>query len=248
MYFIDRAAQAGRWRWWPAGEKLLLALGVMGISLGVAGWIGQGLLLALMVGLTIGAARVPVGTWLKAACIPMGFILMGMLAQFIALDIRDGGLSVALVSEDDMVKAVFVGMRSFVCVTALLFLALTTPLASLMHLLQRLGLRGELTDVAFLMLRFVWLVFDSLQTGQRAQDARLGRITARRWLRSSALLAAGLLPRTLDRARRMTMGLDARCSTGTLNVLSLERTASPTRLALLAGAIACVGGGLAWIG
>ena len=53
-----------------------------------------------------------------------------------------------------------------------------------------------------------------------AQAARLGHDGARRRLRSLGLLVGNLLPRALDRARRLEIGLAARGWDGEMRVLT----------------------------
>jgi len=110
--------------------------------------------------------------------------------------------------------------RSMAGVTCLLFLALTTPVTDLMGGLRRLGLSAEVTEIALLMYRFTFLLADTAQAMDAAQAARLGHDGARRRLRSLGMLVANLLPRALDRARRMEIGLAARGWHGEMRVLS----------------------------
>jgi len=81
--------------------------------------------------------------------------------------------------------------------------ALTTPATDLIGGLGRLGLPAEITEIALLMYRFLFLLGDTAMAMDAAQAARLGHVGARRRLRSLGLLIANLLPRSLDRARRV---------------------------------------------
>ncbi|MBE1236760.1 cobalt ECF transporter T component CbiQ [Phaeovibrio sulfidiphilus] len=252
MRQLDSVAWTGRWKRRPAAEKLCLCLGVMTVSLAVAGPGGQVLIFALMALLTVGLAGVPFWTWLRALLLPAGFLVLGVLTLFVSVGWAEGeaggGVTLALVPPTDREAAVFVGLRSAACVSALVFLALTTPLPALMTLLRRLGVPRDVADVALLMFRFLWLLFHCLETGRRSQTARLGYASRSRWLRSSALLAAGLLPRALDRGTRMDAGLRARGYDGSLATLSSEERPSLLRLGGIAGGVLVLGGVTAWIG
>ena len=140
----------------------------------------------------------------------------------------------SLVPAPEMAQAGFIALRSAACIASLQFLAFTTPLSSLLQLLQRLGLNAEISDLAMAMLRLVWLTLDCLDNGQKALSARLGYANGRRMIRCQALLLAALLPRVLNRAARMETGLAARGYSGRLHVLSIEKSASPYRLGLIA--------------
>ena len=72
-----------------------------------------------------------------------------------------------------------------------------------------------------LIYRFLFVLADTFAGMQAAQEARLGHVGWRRRIRSSGVLAANLLPRAMDRARRLETGLAARgWSGGALRVLT----------------------------
>lgn len=240
MRAIDRCTQTNRWRHYAAGEKLLFAVGVMAVSLISAGWAGQVVvLIAMLVLMNIGAGIAWIDI-LRAARVPFLFIATGTLAQLVSVTLVGYVPTFSLVSVEGIDKACFVALRSGTCVSALLFLALTTPLSSILQLLQRMGLNAEISDIAMVMFRTIWLLLDCLEAGQRSLGARLGYTSNRRMLRSNGLLLASLLPRVLDRGRRMETGLAARGYTGRLNFISVERPASGAGLLVVGGVLAGV--------
>jgi cobalt/nickel transport system permease protein len=160
-------------------------------------------------------ARVPMRIWLACAAGPTGFLLAGTLSLLLQIDA--GGLSLA---PDGTAAAIALAARSEAALTCLLFLALTTPASDLVSGLRRLGLPAEVTEVALLTYRFLFLLADTAMAMNNAQAARLGHIGVRRRLHSLGVLIANLLPRALDRARRLEIGLSARGWTGDMRVLS----------------------------
>ncbi|SIQ36192.1 cobalt/nickel transport system permease protein [Rhizobium sp. RU20A] len=239
MRDIDRIAQTGRWRGVAAGEKLLFSIGCMGLSLAFHGVAAQGVLLATVLSVTFAGARVRVGEFIGAARVPALFILVGTLAQ--AVSLSTGPSYLALAPPEALAAAGFAALRSATCVSALLFLALTTPLTAILHFLQRLGLNRDISDIALVMFRIIWLALDCLQSGQRSLAGRLGDVGARRRIRSGGLLLAALLPRVLDRAGRLDRGLAARGYDGQLVFLSTEAAARPQRLGAIAAGLVLAG-------
>ena len=80
-----------------------------------------------------------------------------------------------------------------------------------------------------------------------AQEARLGWHGWRRSIRSLGLLIAMLLPRAMESARRLEMGLAARGFDGNLRMLSsAPPTSIPTVLMILTGEAALAGASL-WL-
>lgn len=234
MRAIDRCAQTNRWRHHAAGEKLLFALGIMSISLSSAKWGVQAALLVSMLALMTVGAGVSGRDIARAARVPLLFIATGTVAQLFSVTMDGYVPSFSLVSAAGIDEALFVALRSFACVSALLFLALTTPLSSILQLLQRMGLNAEISDIAMVMFRIIWVLLDCLDAGRRSLDARLGYTGNRRLLKSNGLLLASLLPRVFARARRMETGLAARGYTGRLAFISIERPASRARLLAIA--------------
>jgi cobalt/nickel transport system permease protein len=235
---IDRNAQTNRWRRVPAIDKVAFALGMMIVSLCAPGWAVQGIILWIMLASLVFGARVPPRAVLTCAVIPLGFIAASSVAQVITLDFARG-LPLLGLAWHELVPAAHVALRSFACVSALLWLALTTPLTDILQMLRRMGVGSEISDIALMMFRFIWLTLDCLESGVHSQANRLGYSGYRRGLHSMGLLMASLLPRVLSRARRLEAGLAARGYTGELRFIELHQPASRRRqcgiLGLLVG-------------
>jgi cobalt/nickel transport system permease protein len=248
MRSIDRCAQTNRWRHAAAGEKLLVSLGLMAMSLSSMLWMVQvALLLSMLALMTIGAG-ISGRDIAKAARIPLLFIATGTIAQLFSVTMVGAFPTFSLVSGADIGKVLLIALRSSTCVSALLFLALTTPLSSILQLLQRMGLNAEISDIAMVMFRIIWVLLDCLDAGRQSLDARLGYSGRRRMLKSNGLLLASLLPRVFARARRLETGLAARGYTGRLSFISIERPASPVRLTAISGALVFCFGLTWWFG
>ena len=225
---VDRAAHLNRWRDRSLTEKAVLALGMLLITIVLPPYPAGVVVVAVMTGAALAGARVPVGVWLACAATPMGFLLVGALS--LVLQVDAGGLSLA---PGGLIAAARLAARSVAGLTCLLFLALTTPATDLVAGLRRLGLPAEITEVALLIYRFLFLLGDTAMAMDAAQAARLGHVGTRRRLRSMGVLIANLLPRALDRARRLEVGLTARGWDGEMRVLSRQTKISVPALALV---------------
>src|SRR5690606_15617159 len=134
---IDRCAQTNGWRRLPTAEKLVFSLGVMLVTLFTASWTIQFAVIAAMLGLLHFGARVAWRNILTPAMVPLGCIAFSTLAQAVTV----GGPSwFGIAPPEALTHATFVGLRSVACVLALLFLALTTPLTSILAVFRRVGL------------------------------------------------------------------------------------------------------------
>lgn len=225
---VDRAAQLNRWRHRSLTEKAVLALGMLLLAIALPPWPAAPLVAAAMTAAALIGARVPPRVWLACLAAPLGFLLVGVASLLVRIDA--GGIGLA---PGGMAAAAGLAARSLAALTCLLFLALTTPATDLIGGLRRLGLPAEIAEVALLMYRFLFLLAETAAAMDAAQAARLGHAGLRRRLRSLGLLIAALLPRALDRARRLEIGLAARGWDGEMPILARPAAVSRSGLALV---------------
>jgi cobalt/nickel transport system permease protein len=236
---IDRAAHLNRWRRKSLIEKAALALGMLALALAMPPFPGAVAVALVMALAALVGARVPVAVWAACAAAPAGFLLAGAASLLVQVD----GAALSL-APGGTALAAGLAARSAAGITCLLFLALTTPVTDLMAGLRRLGLPPEVTEIALLMYRFIFLLADTALAMDTAQAARLGHVGFARRLRSLGVLIANLLPRAFDRARRLEVGLAARGWQGEMRVLSPSMPVSPAGLAAVLaaeGAVAALG-------
>jgi cobalt/nickel transport system permease protein len=228
---IDRVAHLNRWRHRPLLEKALLTFGMLGLAISLPPFPAAVLVAGEMTAATLLGARVPVQVWLGCALAPVGFLLTGAASLLVQVD----GHGLAL-SPVGMAAAAGLIARSLAGLSCLLFLALTTPITDLLAGLRRLGVPREIVEIGMLMYRFLFLLADAALAMNNAQAARLGHSTGGRRMRSLGLLVANLLPRALDRARRLETGLATRGWEGEMRVLGNHPPLSYPALALVIAA------------
>ncbi|MBB4199873.1 cobalt ECF transporter T component CbiQ [Rhodoblastus sphagnicola] len=231
---IDREAHLNRWRRKPLAEKTLLALGLLVLALALkpaaAVLVASTMSAAALVG-----ARVSPRLWFGCMAAPLGFLAVGVVTLALRVDAHGIGLAPGGFAEAGALVA-----RSVAGLTCMLFLALTTPASDLVGGLGRLGLPSEIVDLALLMYRFLFILGDSAVAMDAAQAARLGHATARRRVMSAGLIAANLLPRALDRARRMEIALASRGWRGEMRVLADRTAATASGLAAISATLAAI--------
>lgn len=241
MIVSDRLAHTSRWRTRSLAEKSLLSLGLLALALALPPWPGGALVLAAAVAAAL-AAGTPPAALLRLALGPAAFILTG--AATLLIEMGDGGLHL---SATGATQAASLCLRALAAVSAMLLLTVTTPASDLVQGLRRLGLSAEVAEVALTTYRLLFVLQDTAAAIHASQDSRLGTVGWRRRIRSTGLLAAALLPRALDRARRMEVGLAARGFDGSLRTLSPTRPVSPRGLAAVTALLIIVGVAGTWI-
>ncbi len=233
---VDDAAWSSAWGRRSPADKLLLCGGLVICALALPAWPGS-----LLVGLTVlvlalGPAGVPARTFARAVRWPAAFIAVGAVTAVVSVD--GGGLGWA---PDAAARAGSLVGHALTGSAAVLLLACTTPMSDLLPALQRLRVPAAVTEVASVTYRLLFVLLDSLRAIREAQTARMGRATVRQALRSDGALAAAVLTRSWDRARRLQEGLAGRGMETGLRVLPERRPSSPGFVvATLAGLAALV--------
>jgi cobalt/nickel transport system permease protein len=201
---VDDAAWASAWRLRSPGDKLLISLGLVVSALLLPVWPGSVLVGLIAVGLALGPARVPARTFGRAVRAPLAFIVIGALTTVVQVGDGIGWAPDAAAQAGSLVGHAVAGSA------AVLLLATTTPMSDLLPALQRFRVPAAVIEVASLVYRMLFVLLTSLTTIREAQTARMGYATVRGSYRSSGALAAAVLTRSWDRARRLQDGLAGR--------------------------------------
>ena len=199
---VDDAAWRSAWRSRAPGDKLLLCLGLILSSLVLPVWPGSVLVGVTAVVLALGPARVPARTFGRAVRLPLTFVAIGALAAVVQV----GGAGIGWAPDAAERAGSLVG-HALAGGAAMMLLATTTPMSDLLPALCRLRVPVAVVEVASVVYRLLFVLLESLRTIREAQTMRMGYSSARRSYRSSGTLAAAVLTRSWDRARRLQDGL-----------------------------------------
>ncbi|WP_448614475.1 cobalt ECF transporter T component CbiQ [Modestobacter sp. URMC 112] len=232
---IDDAAWASAWRWRSPADKLLLSGGLVVSALVLPVWPGTFLVGLTAVLLALGPARVPARTFLRAVRAPLAFVLVGAVTAVV--EVGRGGLGWAPGAAADGAALVGHGLAGS---AAVLLLATTTPMSDLLPELRRLRVPAAVVEVASVLYRLLFVLLTSLTTIREAQTARMGHSTVARSFRSSGVLAAAVLTRSWDRARRLQDGLARRGMETGLRVLPEALPSSPRFVAATVAGLALI--------
>src|SRR5919112_1659471 len=218
---VDDAAWASAWRRRSPADKLLLCGGLVVCALALPAWPGSVLVGLTAVVLALGPARVPARTFGRAVRWPLTFIAVGALTSVVT--VGTDGLGWA---PDAAARAGSLTGHALAGSAAVLLLATTTPVSDLLPELRRLRVPAAVVEVASVTYRLLFVLLASLSTIREAQTARMGHSSWRRSYRSSGALAAAVLTRSWDRARRLQEGLAGRGMEEGLRVLPDSRPSS----------------------
>jgi cobalt/nickel transport system permease protein len=242
IHLIDCYAYTSLWRHRHPAEKAAFAGGLLLLSF-FTPLTGLLLILLLVSLVALLGARIPAALYSRVLAVPMAFILIGAASLLVSLSYNSGHLHIGLAAGGPK-SAVQLVARALAAASCLIFFSLTTPTSDWMPLLRKFHTPAVVVDLMLVTYRLLFVFAERLSTLQQAQAARLGNLTVRNRLRSTGLIGANLFIRSLDRARRIELGMEARCYNGEITCLPFERKAS---IPIICGALLlCLV--IAWIG
>ena len=187
----------------------------------VAGSPQTSLVVALILSATaVFGAGIPLARYLRIAAPPLLFLLVSTLSLVVSLDPGSSatGLSLRL-AESEFHRIAQTCSRSVACLTALLFLALTTPLSDFISLLRRCRIPETLLDLMTLCYRTLFVLSEAVHDTMTAQSSRLGYTTLNASLRSLGGLISNLVVQVWQRSLALHSAAQARNNDGALRFL-----------------------------
>jgi cobalt/nickel transport system permease protein len=210
------------------------------------------LLVAMALGMaTIFLARIPAKFYLKLLAVPLAFVLFSCLAVIFL----QGGVAMLSfsvlgidleISRDGLNLALLLLSRTLGGMSALFFIALTTPMIEVFSILKSMGLPGFLIELSMLIYRYIFVLLDQAATIHSAQTMRLGGSNVRSSISSFSMLASVLFLRAWEQGERLIVAMDARCYDGRLCMMERYHPAS-WRGAILAGSYILIAVAIAFL-
>ncbi|MBF0186747.1 MAG: cobalt ECF transporter T component CbiQ [Magnetococcales bacterium] len=237
MKQIDHVAHANRWSRENPWEIMVLSSALLAISIAAPPEGTAPLLAGVLWGL-IRWVQVPPGLYMRLFLLPFGFLLVTLPALFVSVSSQ--GVQMQITPERGEL-ALHLLLRSASATAVLVFMILTIPATRWMALFNSLGMPEWLADIVLLTYRMIFILADTLITGYRAQQARLGHETMDRRFRSIGTLVTSLFRRAFMQARRMERAMEARTlsdtviSRATLPPLRRQRVVLAVLLPVLTG-------------
>ncbi|NER35808.1 MAG: cobalt ECF transporter T component CbiQ [Oscillatoria sp. SIO1A7] len=242
---IDTLAYTNRLRTLPPEQKLLFGLGILAIA-ALSNSPVHVIIIFWMAVWIVGYARIPAPVYLKLLGLASLFLIISWPAlvvnivsperiELIKAD-RLSGLSLGwwhfYVSRSACIQATVISLRSLASISCLLFILCTVPFTQILQALRRLGIPAILTELLLLMYRFVFILLNTADRLQLAQQARGGYRSRRLALNSISLLVGQLLKRTLQRYQQFSLGVAARGFRGNFVVCDSSHYSYSIRYAL----------------
>ena len=124
------------------------------------------------------------------------------------------GIFGIVVTKDSLHYGVYTFFRVIGCLPILGFLALTTPIAKILHCLATLKVPKIVIEIALLMYNSIFIFLNEIDTMQKAQETRLGYHSYISSFKSLGALSSTIFLRSLDKSETLQNSLDSRGYTG----------------------------------
>ncbi|MGD8189849.1 cobalt ECF transporter T component CbiQ [Brevibacillus ginsengisoli] len=220
MFLIDKYSYTNRLRSIHPLEKALLSLSMLIISM-FAREASISIMVFLIASIIILLAKIPWRFYLKLLCLPLAFILTGLVTVIFQVTTQaspvDGAIGswqfagLTIYTLPASLKAAyqlfFVATSSVSC---LFLLILTTPLADILYLLKRLHVSPVLLEIIAFSYRFVFILFDTSRIIYQSQASRLGYSTFRQGIHSLGGLSFSLFMKSMQKATKMHEAIESR--------------------------------------
>lgn len=178
--------------------------------------------------LIIFKAKIPGKFYATFMAVPLGFafITVIFMAFFFGVGphIWDLGIFGWGITADGLNRGILVFFKVLGGVSALAFLILTTPVNRIFGIFDDIHCPREITDLAILMYRYIFLFLDVTATMYNSQKTRLGYHSYKSWMNCLAALAGMVFIRTWEQGEISYQALASRGYNGKLNMLRQGET------------------------
>lgn len=177
---------------------------------------------AAMAILIMGIARVSPLDYLKFITIPFVFTAITCIYLILftgtGMPIYNTGFFGIVITDNSLNLGIYTFGRVFACFSCLGFLALTTPIANILHCLAKLKVPRILIEIALLMYNTIFIFLNELNTMKNAQESRLGYRGTKSTYKSLGSLFSNLFLVSLTKSEKLQYALDSRGFTGEIPI------------------------------
>ena len=197
-------------------------------------------------------ARVDLKTYAELFLVPVWFALLSALVVILI----SGGEQVfwrwdplpflsLSVTRESINQGFFILCRVVGSMSALLFIALTTPMTDLFFVMRQCKVPDFVIDLAMIIYRTIFFLMDQVRQIHNAQVMRLGYSTWRESITSFSMMCGAAFITSWDAGDDLIRAMDARCYDGKFALLGENKPAGILSLAtlgtfLLVGSVAVI--------
>ena len=200
--------------------KLFLTIILLVLTLALDNLYFDVIIFVVMSIIILCVAKISFKSYLKFLSIPMAFLIITCI--FLLFFFGNGeivyrtGIFGIVIRQDALDYSIHTFMRVMGCFPCLGFLALTTPIAKVLHCLATLKVPKIIIEIGLLMYNTIFIFLNEIDTMQKAQETRLGYHSYKTSFKSLGALVSTIFLRSLDKSETLQFALDSRGYSGEL--------------------------------
>ena len=206
--------------------KLMAGLGAIILCLLSTSFIAPLFIAVLLSCAIILLARVDVKTYAELFIVPFWFAVMSVLV----IILLSGGNEVywiwdplpwlsLSITRESLNEGIFVFCRVIGGMSALIFIALTTPMTDLFIVMRRCRIPEAVLDLTMMIYRTIFMIMHLLVQTYQPQVMRLGYSSFRESIETFSTLCGSVFIASWDAGEDLVRAMDARCYSGKFAVL-----------------------------
>lgn len=207
--------------------KLVIAIGLMIITLILDNLYFDYFIFTLMLVLIVGIARISFKFYLKFISIPATFTIITCVFLLFFFGkgaiVWDTNIWGIVIRQDAINLATYTFFRIFACFSCLGFLGLTTPISEILHALRVIKVPKILIEIALLMYNTIFIFLNEIDIMKKAQETRLGYNGYKTSLKSVAMLGSNIFLKSMDKVESLQHSLDSRGYDGEIPLYKPEK-------------------------
>ncbi len=201
--------------------KFIFVIGALAIALLFNNtYINIGIFI-IMLYLTTFVASIPLDKYLKILAVPIIFLMISIITILLSISHNDVFMfSIKIsnrylgITQESLVESINTLARVLASISSTFFLALTTPLNSLINILKKLRVPNVLIELLVLIYRSIFIFLGESKDIIMAEEMKFGYDNMKNSYRSIALLIRSLFIRVLMRYEDMVVSLDSKLYNG----------------------------------
>jgi len=227
---LEDIAQKNGLREVNAYVKLAAGLGAILLCLLSTGYIAPLFIAVILTSSILILARVDAKTYAELFLVPLGFAIMSVAGIILITGGQDifwqwnilPSFSLSITRES-INQGMFVFCRVIGGMSAMIFIALTTPMTDIFIVFRQCRVPEVVIDLMMIIYRTIFILIDQVIQIYHAQVMRLGYSTYRESLHSFATLCGAAFIASWDAGEDLIRAMDARCYDGKFALLSESR-------------------------
>lgn len=219
--FLEDIAQKNALRGVNTYLKLAAGLGALLLSLASTGYVSPLFIAIVISGAILVLARIDTYTYMELFAAPVLFAGLSV-AAIVLISGGDGAIwswqplpwLAFSITPESINKGLFIFCRTLGGMSALLFIALTTPMTDLFVVMRQCRLPAVLVELCMIVYRTIFILLDQLVQRYHAQVMRLGYSTRRESIRSLATLCGAVFITSWNAGEDLVRAREMRCYDG----------------------------------